>query len=139
MMNLTSIIETIKQYLKVDQRVASTTIDDVYESWNRTNSSKQYMSAVVDFVTSSYNADYVDYNFIIYVGSVINEQQTNIYPLFSVADSIIQQLLHKIDVDANELNLVIPNIITPFRQKFEDVIAGCYCQFTIRVSADIIC
>lgn len=138
-MNLTSIIETIKQYLKVDQRVASTTIDDVYESWNRTNSSKQYMSAVVDFVTSSYNADYVDYNFIIYVGSVINEQQTNIYPLFSVADSVIQQLLHKIDVDTNELNLVIPNIITPFRQKFEDVIAGCYCQFTIRVSADIIC
>lgn len=138
-MNLTSILETIKQYLKVDQRVASTTIDDVYELWNRTNSSKQYMSAVVDFVTSSYNADYVDYNFIIYVGSVINEQQTNIYPLFSVADSVIQQLLHKIDVDTNELNLVIPNIITPFRQKFEDVIAGCYCQFTIRVSADIIC
>ena len=138
-MNLTSILETIKQYLKVDQRVASTTIDDVYELWNRTNPSKQYMSAVVDFVTSSYNADYVDYNFIIYVGSVINEQQTNIYPLFSVADSVIQQLLHKIDVDTNELNLVIPNIITPFRQKFEDVIAGCYCQFTIRVSADIIC
>lgn len=138
-MNLTSILETIKQYLKVDQRVASTTIDDVYETWNRTNSSKQYMSAVVDFVSSNYNADYVDYNFIIYVGSVINEQQTNIYPLFSVADSVIQQLLHKIDVDTNELNLVIPNIITPFRQKFEDVIAGCYCQFTVRVSADIIC
>lgn len=138
-MNLTSILETIKQYLKVDQRVASTTIDDVYETWNRTNSSKQYMSAVVDFVSSNYNADYCDYNFIIYVGSVINEQQTNIYPLFSVADSVIQQLLHKIDVDNNELNLVIPNIITPFRQKFEDVIAGCYCQFTVRVSADIIC
>lgn len=138
-MNLTSILETIKQYLKVDQRVASTTIDDVYETWNRTNSSKQYMSAVVDFVSSNYNADYCDYNFIIYVGSVINEQQTNIYPLFSVADSVIQQLLHKIDVDTNELNLVIPNIIIPFRQKFEDVIAGCYCQFTVRVSADIIC
>lgn len=138
-MKLTSILETIKQYLKVDQRVASMTIDDVYETWNRTNSSKQYMSAVVDFVTSNYNADYVDYNFIIYVGSVINEQQTNIYPLFSVADSVIQQLLHKIDVDTNELNLVIPNIITPFRQKFEDVIAGCYCQFTIRVQTDIIC
>lgn len=138
-MNLTSIIGIIKQYLKVDQRVASINVDDVYESWNRTNSSKQYMSAVVDFVSSNYNADYVDYNFIIYVGSVINEQQNNIYPLFSVADSVIQQLLHKIDIDTNELNLVIPNVITPFKQKFEDVIAGCYCQFSIRVSADIIC
>jgi hypothetical protein len=138
-MNLTSIIGIIKHYLKVDQRVASINVDDVYELWNRTNSSKQYMSAVVDFVSSNYNADYVDYNFIIYVGSVINEQQNNIYPLFSVADSVIQQMLHKIDVDTNELNLVIPNVITPFRQKFEDVIAGCYCQFTIRVSADIIC
>ena len=138
-MNLTSIIEIIKQYLKVDQRVASTIVDNVYEAWNRTNSSKQYMSAVVDFVTSNYNADYCDYNFIIYVGSVINEQQSNIYPLFSVADSIIQQFLHKIDVDDNELNLVIPDVITPFSQKFEDVIAGCYCQFTVRVSADIIC
>lgn len=138
-MNLTSIIGIIKQYLKVDQRVASINVDDVYESWNRTNSSKQYMSAVVDFVSSNYNADYVDYNFIIYVGSVINEQQNNIYPLFSVADSVIQQMLHKIDVDDNSVNLVIPNVITPFKQKFEDVIAGCYCQFSIRVSADIIC
>lgn len=138
-MNLTSIIGIIKNYLKADQRVSSTIIDDVYEAWNRTNSSKQYMSAVVDFVSSNYNADYCDYNFIIYVGSVINEQQNNIYPLFSVADSVIQQMLHKIDVDTNELNLVIPNVITPFRQKFEDVIAGCYCQFTIRVSSDIIC
>lgn len=138
-MNLTSIIGIIKQYLKADQRVASINVDDVYELWNRTNSAKQYMSAVVDFVSSNYNADYCDYNFIVYVGSVINEQQNNIYPLFSVADSVIQQMLHKIDVDTNELNLVIPNVITPFRQKFEDVIAGCYCQFTIRVSADIIC
>ena len=138
-MNLTSIIGIIKQYLKVDQRVASINVDDVYESWNRTNSSKQYMSAVVDFVSSNYNADYTDYNFIIYVGSVINEQQNNIYPLFSVADSVIQQMLHKIDVDDNSVNLIIPNIITPFKQKFEDVIAGCYCQFSIRVSADIIC
>lgn len=138
-MNLTSIIGIIKQYLKVDQRVASIKVDDVYESWNRTNSSKQYMSAVVDFVSSNYNADYTDYNFIIYVGSVINEQQNNIYPLFSVADSVIQQMLHKIDVDDNSVNLVIPNVITPFKQKFEDVIAGCYCQFSIRVSADIIC
>lgn len=138
-MNLTSIIETIKQYLQMDQRVASTIIDDVYECWNRTNSSKQYMSAVVDFVSSNYNADYCDYNFVIYVGSVINEKQNNIYPLFSVADSIIQQLLHKIDVDTNDLNLVIPNIITPFKQRFEDVLCGCYCQFTVRVNADIIC
>ena len=138
-MNLTSIIGIIKQYLKVDQRVASINVDDVYESWNRTNSSKQYMSAVVDFVSSNYNADYTDYNFIIYVGSVINEQQNNIYPLFSVADSVIQQMLHKIDVDDNSVNLIIPNVITPFKQKFEDVIAGCYCQFSIRVSADIIC
>ena len=138
-MNLTSIIGIIKQYLKVDQRVASINVDDVYELWNRTNSSKQYISAVVDFVSSNYNADYCDYNFIIYVGSVINEQQNNIYPLFSVADSVIQQMLHKIDVDDNSVNLVIPNVITPFKQKFEDVIAGCYCQFSIRVSADIIC
>lgn len=138
-MNLTSIIETIKQYLKEDQRVNSITIDDVYNAWNKTNSAKQYTSVVVDFASSSYNADYVDYNFYIYAGSVINEKQNNIYPLFSVADSVIQQLLHKIDTKDNDMNLVIPNVITPFRQQWEDVLAGAYCQFTIRVTADIIC
>ena len=138
-MNLTSIIETIKQYLKSDQRVSSVIVDDVYEAWNRTNSSKQYLSVVFDYYSSSYNGDYTDYNFYIYAGSVINEKQTNIYPLFSVADSVIQQLLHKIDVDDNNMLLVVPDNIQPFRQKFEDVIAGCFCSFTIRVEADIIC
>lgn len=138
-MNLTSILQYLQNKLQEDPRVHSVFVDDVYSKWNHTNSGKQYPSAVIDFVNSNYNADYVDYVFVVYVGSVINEKQTNIYPSISVADSIIQQLLHKVDVEENELNLVIPNIITPFQQKFEDVIAGCYCQFTIRVQADIIC
>lgn len=138
-MNLTQILNYIQQKLKVDPRVHSVILDDVYQAWNNTNSSTQYPSAVVDFVNSNYNADYVDYQFIIYCGSVISENQKNIYPLISVADSIIQQLLHKIDVEDNEMNLVIPNIITPFQQKFGDVLCGCYCTFTIRVNADIIC
>ena len=138
-MNLTQILNYIQQKLKVDPRVHSVILDDVYQAWNNTNSSTQYPSVVVDFVNSNYNADYVDYQFIIYCGSVISENQKNIYPLISVADSIIQQLLHKIDVEDNEMNLVIPNIITPFQQKFGDVLCGCYCTFTIRVNADIIC
>ena len=138
-MNLTSILQTINRYLKEDQRVSSVILEDVYSAWNHTNNGKQYTSAVYDFVNSNYNGDYVDYTFVVYVGSVISEKQTNIYPLFSVADSVIQQLLHKIDVEDNDLVLVVPNIITPFQQRFEDVIAGCYCQFTLRVPADIIC
>ena len=138
-MNLTQILNYIQQKLKVDPRVHDVAVDDIYIHWNNTNSSTQYPSVVVDFVNSNYNADYVDYQFIIYCGSVISENQKNIYPLISVADSIIQQLLHKIDVEDNEMNLVIPNIITPFQQKFGDVLCGCYCTFTIRVNADIIC
>ena len=138
-MNLTQILNYIQQKLKVDPRVHDVALDDVYSHWNNTNSGMQYPSAVVDFMNSNYNADYVDYQFIIYVGSVINEKQNNIYPLISVADSIIQQLLHKIDVEENNMNLVIPNIITPFQQKFQDVLTGAYCTFTLRISADIIC
>lgn len=138
-MNLTSIINYIKDKALSDPRVHSVILDDVYIAWNNTNSSMQYPSAVIDFMNSTYQADYVDYQFVICVGSVISENQKNIYPLISVADSVIQQILHKIDIEDNEMNLVIPNIITPFRQKFDDVLCGCYCQFTIRVSADIIC
>lgn len=138
-MNLTSIINYIKDKAISDPRVHSVNLDDVYIAWNNTNSSMQYPSAVIDFMNSTYQADYVDYQFVIYVGSVISENQKNIYPLISVADSVIQQILHKIDIEDNEMNLVIPNIITPFQQKFDDVLCGCYCQFTIRVSADIIC
>ena len=138
-MNLTQILNYIQQKLNTDPRVHDVVIDDTYMHWNNTNSSIQYPSVVVDFMNSNYNADYVDYQLIVYCGSVISENQKNIYPLISVADSIIQQLLHKIDVEDNEMNLVIPNIITPFQQKFNDVLCGCYCTFTIRVNADIIC
>lgn len=138
-MNLTQVIKYIQTKIKEDQRVHNNTTDDVYNHWNNTNSAIQYPSVVLDYVNTSYNADTVDYQFIIYAGSVINEKQTNIYPLKSVADSIIQQVLHKIDVEDNEMDLVIPCTIIPFQQKFSDVLCGAYCSFSVRISADIIC
>lgn len=138
-MKLTEIIDYIQQTLENDQRVSSVIVDNVYEAWNRTNSSNQYMSAVVDFVNDGFNGDYADYTFIVYVASVINENEKNIYRNISLADNIIAQMLHKVDVETNNMNLVVPNTITPFYQKFEDVLAGAYCQFTVRIPIDIIC
>ena len=138
-MNLSEIINYIKIKLQEDSRLNSVYVDDVYNKWNNTNSGDQYVSAVLDFVNSNYQGDYVDYTFIVYVGNLINEKQDNIYRNISIADSIIQQMLHKIDVEENDMNLVVPDIITPYYQKFADVLAGCYCQFSLRISADIIC
>lgn len=138
-MTLSDILEYIESLLNGDERLQSVVVADVYEYWNHTNSSNQYISAVVDFVNSNYNADYTDYQFIVYVGNVIDEKQNNIYSSISIADSVIQQMLHKIDVQENDMNLVIPNVITPFTQKFEDVLVGCYCQFSLRIKSDIIC
>ena len=139
-MNLTDILEYITTKLNEDQRLQSVYVDNVYECWNRTNSMNQYISTVVDFQNSNYMGEYCDYNFVLYIGNMINEKQTNIYSSISISDSIAQQLLHKIDTEEeNGLTLVVPNNITPFVQKFEDVLAGVYCIFTIRISAEIIC
>lgn len=138
-MKLTEILNYIQRTLESDQRVSSVALDDVYNHWNKTNSSNQYMSVIVDFANNSFNGDYADYTFIIYAASVINENERNIYRNISLADSIITQMLHKIDVETNDMNLVVPNIVTPFVQKFEDVLAGAYCQFTIRIPIEIIC
>lgn len=138
-MKLTEILNYIQQTLESDQRVSSVALDDVYNHWNKTNSSNQYMSVVVDFANNSFNGDYADYTFIVYAASVINENEKNVYRNISLADSIITQMLHKIDVETNDMNLVVPNIVTPFVQKFEDVLAGAYCQFTIRIPIEIIC
>lgn len=138
-MKLTEILNYIQQTLESDQRVNSVALDDVYNHWNKTNSSNQYMSVVVDFSNNSFNGDYADYTFIVYAASVINENEKNIYRSISLADSIITQMLHKIDVETNDMNLVVPNIVTPFVQKFTDVLAGAYCQFTIRIPIEIIC
>lgn len=138
-MNLSGIINYLQTKLKSDQRLQSVYVDDVYNKWNHTNSSAQYTSAVLDYVSTSFNGDYADYSFIVYVANVINEKQDNIYRSISIADSIIQQLLHKVDVEENNMNLVVPNIITPFQQKFEDILAGAYCQFTLRIPIEIIC
>lgn len=138
-MNLSGIINYIQTKLKGDQRLQSVFVDDVYTKWNHTNSSAQYMSAVLDYVSTSFNGDYADYTFIVYVANVVNEKQDNVYRSISIADSVIQQLLHKIDTEVNNMDLVIPNTITPFQQKFEDVLAGAYCQFTLRIPIEIIC
>lgn len=138
-MKLTEILNYIQQTLESDQRVSSVALDDVYNHWNKTNSSNQYMSVIVDFANNNFNGDYADYTFIVYAASVINENEKNIYRNISLADSIITQMLHKIDVETNDMNLVVPNIVTPFVQKFEDVLAGAYCQFTIRIPIEIIC
>lgn len=138
-MKLTEILNYIQQTLESDQRVNSVALDDVYNHWNKTNSSNQYMSAVVDFVNNSFNGDYADYTFIVYAASVINENEKNVYRSISLADSIITQMLHKVDVETNEMTLVVPNIVTPFVQKFEDYLAGAYCQFTVRIPIEIIC
>lgn len=138
-MNLTQILNYIQDTFKEDNRLSSVICGDVYETWNSMNDSTKYTSAVVDFQNSSFNGDWIDYTFIVYVGSIIAENQKNIYPVISVADSIIVQALHKIDVRENDLNLVVPNIVQPFVQRFADVNCGCYCTFSIRVSLKPIC
>lgn len=138
-MKLTEILNYIQQTLKEDNRLNSVICGDVYSEWNNLNSSKNYTSAVIDFQSDSFNGEYMDYTFIMYVGSVIAENQKNIYPLISIADSIIAQALHKIDTRDNELILVVPNIIQPFVQKFADVNCGCYVTFTIRISIEPLC
>ena len=138
-MNLTQIMNYIQNVLKEDSRLNSVICGDVYSTWNSMNDSSKYTSAVLDFQSNNFNGDWMDYTFIVYVGSVIAENQKNIYPVVSVADSIIAQALHKIDVRENDLNLVVPNIIQPFVQKFADVNCGCYATFSIRVSLKPVC
>ena len=138
-MKLSEIITYLKHKLSEDERLNSVFVGDVYLTWNHKNSSNNFTSAVVDFASSNMNGDYVDYTFIVYVGSIINENQENIYRHISIADNIITQLLHKIDVEENDMVLVVPAMINPFNQSFEDVMAGCYCRFSVRVPIDIIC
>lgn len=138
-MKVNDIFKHIENILWEDPRVYSIVVDDVYHHWNHTNNRFQYMSVVMDYLSSSFNGDYVDYSILVYVGSVINEQETNIYRTISLADSILQQMLHRVNVSDNDMVLVGPIQITPFQQQFEDVLAGAYCTVTIRVPIEIIC
>ena len=138
-MKVNDILKHLENTFWEDPRVCSVVMDDVYHHWNHTNDRFQYMSVVMDYASSSFNGDYVDYSSLVYVGSVINEQETNIYRTISLADSILQQMLHNVDVSDNDMVLVGPIQITPFQQQFEDVLAGAYCTVTIRVPIEIIC
>lgn len=138
-MKLTEILEYIKNKLREDERLNSVFIDDVYRCFNSKNDSANFTSAVLDYVSTNVNETYCDYQFVIYVGSVINENEKNIYRHISIADSIITTLLHKIEVAENEVYLVVPATVNPFSQQFADVMAGCWCRFSVRVPMDIIC
>ena len=85
-MKLSEIITYLKHKLSEDERLNSVFVGDVYLTWNHKNSSNNFTSAVVDFASSNMNGDYVDYTFIVYVGSIINENQENIYRHISIAE-----------------------------------------------------
>lgn len=137
-MNLSTLTIQLLDILKEDSRLATVFLDDVYRSWNDTNT--KYFSAVLDFESSNFYGEYVDRTFVLYVGNVISENEKNIYQSYSIAESVINNFLHKIDtLEDSDMILVIPDTVTPFSQQFADVLAGCWCRFTVRIPIEIIC
>lgn len=139
-MNLYDLTNYLVSVLQQDQRLHSVFQDDVYDTWNKHE--VPFMSAVIDMYYTSFNGDYVDVYYYLYVGDVQNREKTNTLQIKSLADSVITQFLHKIDVEtstAEGINLIVPVTCNFFEQAWENVVAGEYCQFGVRVPIDIIC
>lgn len=129
----------IKGTLEEDTRLNSVIIGDVYDKWNQTNSARQYMSAVLDYSSSTMNGDYSDFTFMIYIGNLENKDKSNLYSSISIAENIAENFLNRIDVKENELSLVVPVTITPFEQKFEDQLCGVFFSLTVRQPIELVC
>lgn len=135
-MKINDILTKIKTLAINNKNVNSSYVGDVYDIWN-TNEPK-YGSVVADYENSNEYFDYVDHNFVVYFGDLLNEKTSNIHKCMSVGYDVLKQLLFDLD-KVDDIDVVYPCQYEPFQQQFLSNLAGGYIRFSVRTQNNFNC
>lgn len=111
--------------------------DDVYDVWNKIRT-VQYPSVCVVLVNIDVVDEIVNYQFNVYVGDRLQQGFTNSSDCIDNAWTTVEKAVKRLEQVEGILNIEqIGRYYNPFKQQFNDVLAGVYLTLQIQVANDI--
>lgn len=135
-MNQIDLINKIKDIALSTKYVNSVYDIDVYTAWNIAN--VRYGSVVVNIESINYDVEYskVTYNILAYYGDRLLQDNSNVLEVQSDANNVFYYIMNKL-YNEYDINIEGVGVITPFSQKFADLLAGSYIRFSVETNCDI--
>lgn len=129
-MNLELLYGTIEQYAMQTQNVQKYTIGDPYLIFNSLNMTYPVFNAALNYIQYQDHTAVLNMSFY-YAGKLKNDS-SNLYDLQSEGINALWNVLKKME-DGIELDGISYVQITPFQQKFADILAGAWCTVDIEI------
>lgn len=137
-MNLLQTISTLKKIAELNPSVQHVQNGDVYDIMNGSGSMR-YPCIVIS--QDNHTEDERMYHFsftIFYIDRLLDNLESNMVEIQSIGQEVISNILRQF---CNYADVDFPSNVryTPFEQKFVDLTAGMYAQFTLSVFRDNVC
>lgn len=132
-MNLELLYNTIEQYAMQTQNVQKYTIGDPYVIFNSLNMTYPVFNAALNYIQYQDHTAVLNMSFY-YAGKLKNDS-SNLYELQSEGINALWNVLKKME-DGIEQDGISYVQITPFQQKFSDILAGAWCTVDIEIPLD---
>lgn len=132
-MNISSLLNKIKEIANSVKTVRSSYDGDVYALWN--SKEIKYASFVASITSVVREGNRRNYNLVLYYGDRLMSTGKNKNSIWDDATNTIQTVINKLcdNLDAE----VGDYTITCFEQKFEDYLAGAYTNINIAIEDEL--
>lgn len=127
-MNVTELINKIKEVALSQQTVNSVYDGDVYDNWN--SAEVKYASVNIGIQSISNENNFSVYNIILYYGDRLLQDKSNVNSIFTDGTNTLQSIINILNT-IDMIDVIEPVTYTLFKQKFMDYLAGVYCQINI--------
>ena len=129
-MNITDLINSIKQIALSQSTVRSATDGDVYTNWNSGEIEYSSVNIAISAVSRSENA--VTFTLYLYYGDRLMQDESNYNAICVDAENTLNSIINSLPG-----NVYKPYEIVFFKQRFLDYLAGGYVSFQYTVESDL--
>ena len=133
-MNVTELVNRIKEVALSQQTVNSVFDGDVYENWN--SAEVNYGSVNVGIQDISTEDNLTTYNVILYYADRLLQDKSNLNEVCGDGFNTLQSIINILN-SMDYINIEAPVTYTLFDQQFMDYLAGVYCQINITTDSPI--
>ena len=134
-MNISNLLNTIKEIAREVKTVRSAYDGDVYTIWN--TKEVKYASFVVGLRSARKESNIRSYELILYYGDRLMGSNANANAVWDDATNTLQTIINKIADSVDGGAIIADYAIEYFQQKFEDWLAGGYVNLTIQVEDEL--
>lgn len=127
-MNVTEIINKIKEVALSQKTVNSVFDGDVYENWN--SGEIQFGSVNVGIQTVLNEQQITTFSIVLYYGDRLLQDKSNVNDIWTDGCNTLQSIINILN-SFDMVNIEEPIEFTLFEQKFMDYLAGAYCNVDI--------